>query len=241
MTRKIVAVTGANRGIGLAIAKALHSEGYAIAAMVRSSSDELDALIDGDEASAQFDLDLSDAVTVAETTKTMLKWARTLHGLVNCAGTASGGLFTMTSADDLRAMFEVNVVNQVQIMQLAARKMIRAKAGSIVNIASTAGLLSDPGTLSYGASKAALIHATRVAAAELGPYNIRANAIAPAVVDTDMAAQMDDAAREKLEARSALPGPTAPEDVAGLVSYLMSDASRKLTGQVIRLDRGMPF
>ncbi|WP_152971338.1 SDR family NAD(P)-dependent oxidoreductase, partial [Rhizobium ecuadorense] len=97
--------------------------------------------------------------------------------------------------EDLKRIFDVNYFNQILFSQYVAKRMVRAKAGSIVNIASTAGLLSDAGTLAYGGSKAALIHATKVMATELGPFGIRVNAIAPAVVETDMAIQMDEKAR----------------------------------------------
>ena len=104
---------------------------------------------------------------------------------------------------------------------------------------SVAGLLADAGTLAYGGSKAALIHATGVLATELGPFGIRVNAIAPAVVETDMASEMDPAARAALDARSALSGTVAASDVAELVAILVSDATAKMTGQVLRLDRGL--
>ena len=241
MTRKIVVLTGANRGIGLEIARHLNAQGYAIAALVRTTSDSLEALLATDPNSARFEMDLSDSASVGSAAKSMLKWAGSIDGLVNCAGQATGGLFTMTRSEDIRALFDVNFFNQIQLMQLVARKMIRAKSGSIVNITSTAGLMGDAGTLSYGSSKAAMNHATRVAATELGAFNIRVNAIAPAVVETEMATLMDAGARQKLEDRSALAGPTEAQDVAALVEFLLSSASAKLTGQVIRLDRGMPF
>jgi 3-oxoacyl-[acyl-carrier protein] reductase len=145
----------------------------------------------------------------------------------------------MTPVEDVRRVFEVNYFNQILFTQYVAKKMVRAKAGAIVNIASVAGLLADAGTLAYGGSKAALIHATRVLATELGPFGIRVNAIAPAVVETDMASEMDPAARAALDARSALNGTVAASDVAELVAILVSDATAKMTGQVLRLDRGL--
>lgn len=241
MTRKIIALTGANRGIGLEIARHLNEQGYVIAALVRTTSAALETLLSGDPDSASFEMDLCDSASVTNAAKSMLKWAGSIDGLVNCAGQAAGGLLTMTRSEDIRTLFDVNFFNQVLLMQLVSRKMIRAKSGSIVNITSTAGFLGDPGTLSYGSSKAAMNHATRVAAMELGTFNIRVNAIAPAVVETEMATLMDERARQKLEDRAALPGPTEPQDVAELVEFLLSSASVKLTGQVIRLDRGMPF
>lgn len=239
--KPIVAVTGANKGIGLAIAQQLAAEGYGIAALVRQSSDALDAVLQQGDQHAIFTMDLADDHSITEAARAMLAWAGKPAGLVNCAGTATGGLFTMTRISDMRQLFDVNFFGQLALTQYVAKKMMRAKTGSIVNVASTAALLADPGTLSYGSSKAALIHATRVMATELGSYNIRVNAIAPSVVETEMGQMMDEKSRNRLDERSALSGVINPEDIAGLVSFLMSGQSAKITGQVLRVDRGMPF
>jgi 3-oxoacyl-[acyl-carrier protein] reductase len=119
--------------------------------------------------------------------------------------------------------------------------MIRQKSGAIVNITSTAGVFADPGTLAYGGSKAALDHASRVMATEFGPMGIRVNAVAPSVVASGMADQMDDAARAKVAERTALAGETTPADIADTVSYLLSDRAAAISGQIIRVDRAMPF
>lgn len=234
-------VTGANRGIGLAITERFVAEGYRIAACVRTPSQELRNLLSEAEGHTIVTLDLRDDATISEAARAVLKWSKHIDVLVNCAGVASGGLFTMTRIDQMRDVFQVNTFGPLLFTQYIVRAMARAKAGSIVNIGSTAGLLADSGTMVYGGSKAALMHATRVLATELGAIGIRVNAIAPAVVETGMAAQMDDAARAALNARSALPGKIEPSDVAGLVSYIISPEAAQMTGQVLRLDRGMPF
>lgn len=234
-------VTGANRGIGLAITERLVMQGYRVAACVRCPSRDLQNLLPEAGGHTIVTLDLRDEAAISEAARAVLKWSKQIDVLVNCAGVASGGLFAMTRMDQMRDVFQVNTFGPLLFTQYIARAMIRAKAGSIVNIGSTAGLLADAGTLAYGGSKAALMHATRILATELGASGIRVNAIAPAVVETDMAAQMDDAARAALDGRSALPGKIAPSDVAGLVNYLISSEAAKITGQVLRLDRGMPF
>lgn len=234
-------VTGANRGIGLAITERLVMQGYRVAACVRCPSRDLQNLLPEAGGHTIVTLDLRDEAAISEAARAVLKWSKQIDVLVNCAGVASGGLFAMTRMDQMRDVFQVNTFGPLLFTQYIARAMIRAKAGSIINIGSTAGLLADAGTLAYGGSKAALMHATRILATELGASGIRVNAIAPAVVETDMAAQMDDAARAALDARSALPGKIAPSDVAGLVNYLISSEAAKITGQVLRLDRGMPF
>lgn len=239
--RKVVVVTGANKGIGLAVAEHLASEGYVIAACVRTNSVSLDALLEKNPEHKVFILDLAEDQSVKNCAKELLSWAGQVYGLVNCAGLAAGGLFSMTRIEDMRNLFAVNLFGQILLSQYVAKKMVRAKAGCIVNIASTAGILADPGTLAYGGSKAALIHATKVMASELGAFGIRVNAIAPSVVKTDMAELMDEKSRLRLDDRSAIAGMIETGDVADLVGFLMSEKSKKLTGQIIRLDRGMPF
>lgn len=238
-SKPFAVVTGANRGIGLAIAERLVTQGYRVAGCVRSASQDLRDLLSEEGGHTIVKLDLRDDAAVSEAARAVLKWSKQIDVLVNCAGIATGSLFTMTRMEQMRDVFQVNTFGPLLFTQYIVRAMTRAKAGSVINIGSTAGLLADAGTVAYGGSKAALIHATRVLAMELGASGIRVNAIAPAVVETDMAAQMDDAARAALDARSALAGKIMPGDVAALVSYLISPEATQMTGQVLRLDRGM--
>lgn len=239
---KIAIITGANRGIGLSIAQKLDAQGYRIAACVRSQSDSLDHLIaNGGGRHKIFNIDLANPDTIQAGARQALSWARHPTALINCAAIATGSLFAMTRMADMNEIYQVNLFGPLQLAQYVTKKMMRAKSGSILNIASTAGLLSDAGTLGYGGTKAALIHATRVMATELGPFGIRVNAIAPSVVETDMANLMDDNARARLDNRSALAGEIFPDDIANAAAFLVSDASAKISGQVIRVDRGMLF
>lgn len=237
--RKVFVVTGASRGIGLAIATRLADGGHAVAALSRTLSDDLSALIARCPAVQFHPIDLANADAVKAAAQAVVKAHDRIDGLVNAAGMAAGGLVSMTRVEDLRQVFEVNYFNQILFTQYVVKRMMRTKAGSIVNIASVAGLAADAGTLAYGGSKAALIHATGVMASELGAFGIRVNAIAPAVVETAMAGEMDPAARAAMDQRSALPGVVEAGDVAGLAVFLLSDASAKMTGQVLRLDRGL--
>jgi 3-oxoacyl-[acyl-carrier protein] reductase len=240
--QKTVIVTGANRGIGLEIVRQLVEDGYRVGACVRNSSSALEDIVaTGTGDHAVFKMDMSDEASIKNGAHDLLKWSDIPAGLVNCAGLATGSLFSMTRMSDLQTLYQVNLFGPLLLTQYVAKKMLRAKSGSIVNIASTAGLLADAGTLAYGGSKASLIHASRVMATELGAFGIRVNAIAPSVVETEMAALMDDSARAKLDDRSALGGQIMPQDVGALVGFLLSPASSKITGQVIRVDRGMPF
>lgn len=237
--RKVFVVTGASRGIGLAIAARLADDGHAVVALSRTLSDELSLLIARYPAVHFQPIDLADADKVKAAAQAVVRAHDRIDGLVNAAGIAAGGLLSMTRVEDLRRVFDVNYFNQILFTQYVVKRMIRAKAGSIVNIASVAGVRADAGTLAYGGSKAALIHATGVMASELGAFGIRVNAIAPAVVETAMAAEMDPSARAAMDQRSALPGVVEAADVAGLAVFLLSDAAAKMTGEVLRLDRGL--
>lgn len=236
---KTVVITGANRGIGLATVERFLDEGWKICACVRSESDELNNLLDGRGQVFQFDL--FDEQSVTDCAKKIYKNSDRIDALVNCGGVAHGALFSMTKISDLKEVFQINFYSQILFSQFISKKMMRKKRGAIVNVSSTSGILADSGTLAYGCSKAALAHATRIMATELGAFNIRVNAVAPAKVDTDMGRMMDDQSSDLLNSRSSLSGEISSMDAADLIHYLCSDGTRYLSGQVIRLDRGMPF
>ena len=188
----------------------------------------------------RFELNLDDEDKIKSDIRKALNWTGQIDGLVNCAGIAQGSMFSMTRMADLKKVFQVNLFGQLFLTQYVVKKMLRAKSGSIVNLSSTASLFSDRGTLAYGGAKAALNHATRVMAAELGPMGIRVNAIAPsAIQETSMAAQMDEANLADLSARAALGRAPRTDDVAYLVAYLLSDKSKMISGQILRVDGGM--
>lgn len=234
-----VVVTGASGDIGLAIIERLITDGFTVAACCRSNSERITNAFGATV--EVYKLDLRDEASIRSCASSIIKGTKSIAGLVNCAGIATGGLFAMTRMADMRVIFEVNLFGPLLFTQYVTKKMMRQKSGSIVNITSTAGLLADAGTLAYGGSKSALGHASRVLATELGPLGIRVNAVAPSVVESGMADQMDETARTRLSDREALAGHTVPSDVAGIVSYLLSDDAAAISGQVIRVDRAMPF
>ena len=236
-----IVVTGASGDIGLAIVERLIAEGFHVAACCRSQSDRIRATFTDDTQITIHDLDLTDADSIKSCASAIIKESEHIAGLVNSAGVAQGSLASMTRVSDMRDVFEVNLFGPLQFTQYITKKMSRQKSGAVVNITSTAGILGDSGTLAYGGSKAALAHATRVMATEFGPLGIRVNAVAPSAVASAMADQMDEAARAKLSDREALAGETLPSDVANMVAHLLSDNASAVSGQVIRVDRAMPF
>jgi 3-oxoacyl-[acyl-carrier protein] reductase len=244
LKRKTAVITGANRGIGRTVLETFAANGCRVFACVRTLSPETQADLEALQTKygitiTAIPLDLANEESVKAAGRTIIGQVATLDIIVNSAGIASGGLFQMTSVAELRKVFEVNVFAQLLLTQSLARKMMRQKSGSIVNIASTAALIADPGTLVYGSSKAALVRATESMATEMGTCNIRVNAIAPGVTRTDMFDQMAEAARDSLINRSALKRAAEPQDIANAALFLASDLSTFITGQTIRVDGGI--
>jgi len=220
------------------------SHGANIIACARNDSDSFTELRTHLEAIHQVTItpvffDLSDSKQVQDSAKEIISKNNKIDILVNNAGIGAGAHFHMTPLVELKRVFEINFFSQLMFSQTISRFMTRCKYGSIINIASTAGLIGDAGTISYGSSKAALIFATKTMATELGPMNIRVNAIAPGLTKTDMLDQMATSAREMALQATALKRAADPSEVANLALYLGSDLSTYITGQVIRIDGGL--
>ena len=241
---KLAVVTGANRGIGRSITETFAENRCDIFACMREVTLETKKWLKNLENKfniviTPIELDLSDEDSIKNSIKQIFSISKRIDILVNNAGIASGGLFQMTPISELRKVFEINLFSQILFTQGIAKIMIRNKSGSIINLSSSAAFIADPGTLSYGSSKSALIRATESMAMELGTLNIRVNAIAPGVTKTDMFDQMSKDARDKLINSSALKRSAEPKDIANVALFLASELSSFVTGQVIRADGGI--
>ena len=241
---KLAVVTGANRGIGRSITETFAENRCDIFACMREVTLETKKWLKSLENKfniviTPIELDLSDEDSIKNSIKQIFSISKRIDILVNNAGIASGGLFQMTPISELRKVFEINFFSQILFTQGIAKIMIRNKSGSIINLSSSAAFIADPGTLSYGSSKSALIRATESMAMELGALNIRVNAIAPGVTKTDMFDQMSKDARDKLINSSSLKRPAEPKDIANVALFLASELSSFVTGQVIRADGGI--
>ena len=241
---KLAVVTGANRGIGRSITETFAENRCDIFACMREVTLETKKWLKNLENKfniviTPIELNLSDEDSIKNSIKQIFSTSKRIDILVNNAGIASGGLFQMTPISELRKVFEINLFSQILFTQGIAKIMIRNKSGSIINLSSSAAFIADPGTLSYGTSKSALIRATESMAMELGALNIRVNAIAPGVTKTDMFDQMSKNARDKLINSSSLKRPAEPKDIANVALFLASELSSFVTGQVIRADGGI--
>jgi len=159
--------------------------------------------------------------------------------LVNIAGMTHDALFHMTTMDQMKKVFEVNFFSQMLLTQHITKNMVRQKSGSVIFISSISAIDGNPGQLSYTASKAAIIGATKTLSSELAGYGIRVNAVAPGVINTDMTANLPAGVMERLMAKSDLKHMGLPNEVAEVILFLASDMSSYITGQIIRVDGGI--
>ncbi len=239
---KVAIVTGANRGIGLAIAQTFVANGAQVFACMRSLESKSIAAIAGASSTAAVVpilFDLTDEASIKAAIKEIRSLTSQVDVLVNNAGVASGSLFQMTSLAELRRLFEINFFGQILFSQSISRLMASRKSGSIINISSSAGVIATPGTLAYGASKVAFERAALSMASELGTLGIRVNTIAPGVTKTDMYDQMSPEARDQLITRAVFKRPAEPMHIADAALFFASDLSVFVTGQVLRVDGGI--
>ena len=191
---KTAVVTGTSRGIGKAIAETLAREGADVFVCARAATDEYVAWAetlakDNNVEITPVYFDLADSASVDAGIKSIIKTKKQIDILVNNAAVSYGTALTMMPISKIKELFDINYFEQLHIMQLISKAMMRNKSGSIINIASVSGMEAYQGNLAYGSSKAALIYATKVVSKELAPFGIRVNAIAPGFIATDILAE----------------------------------------------------
>ncbi len=244
-----VIVTGGSRGLGLGIARRLAGEGFRAIAVARKEGVELAAARqklepaadqDGEQDSLPFlACDLADLDALAELVRCVRKRFGPVYALVNNAGISVEGLLAMTPVAQMEQVVRVNTLSPMVLTRQVIRTMMAdGGTGRIVNMSSIMAASGASGLAVYAATKASLVGFTRSLARELGPLGITVNAVAPGFVATDMTRSLTEAQRRQLERRSALKRLVSPEDVAGAVSFLLSDAAAGITGTVLTVDAG---
>jgi 3-oxoacyl-[acyl-carrier protein] reductase len=234
-----VLVTGASRGIGLAIAGRLAASGFTVIALARTQGEALTAAIEaasGQIVFAPFDLTRIDAIP--DMVRDLKAAHGPLYGLVNNAGLGSEGLLANTHNSQIEAVIQLNVTAPIVLTKYVVRGMMAGGGGRIINISSIIGSTGYSGLSVYGATKAALIGFTKSLAREVGRVGVTVNAIAPGFIDTEMTAGLGDEGRAKVIGRSALRRLAETQDVAATVDFLMGEGGRNITGAVLTVDAG---
>ncbi|MDH4045707.1 MAG: 3-oxoacyl-[acyl-carrier-protein] reductase [Gemmatimonadota bacterium] len=236
---KIALVTGGSRGIGRAIADALHAAGAGVAILDRDAERApITAREIGDDVCAMI-ADVTNPDQVASALATVEETCGPIDILVNNAGVTKDGLLARMSSDDWDAVLDVNLKGAFLLTKAVARGMMKRRWGRIINISSVVGLMGNAGQANYAASKAGLIGFTKSVARELASRNVLVNAIAPGFIETDMTAALTEAQRDTLRAQIPLGRLGQGMDIARAVVFLASDHADYITGQVLVVDGGM--
>lgn len=241
LTGKKAIVTGASRGIGLAIATELASQGADVAILSTSVKEDL-----ANQLSAELGVqvksyacDVGNSETVQNVFKQIITDMGTVDILVNNAGITRDGLLMRMKDEDFDAVIQTNLRSVFLCTRAVARTMMGKRAGRIINITSINAIRGQAGQANYAGAKAGVIGMTKSNAMEFASRGITVNAVAPGFIGTDMTAKMDDATKEKYAASIPLQRIGDPADVAKAVAFLASDDASYITGQVLGVDGGL--
>jgi 3-oxoacyl-[acyl-carrier protein] reductase len=239
MTRSVL-VTGGSRGIGLAIARRLAKAGYSVIAVARQESDGLrEASREAAPGALSFrPFDLSEIEAIPSFLKALRDEIGPIYGLVNNAGIGTEGLLATMHNSQIEALIRLNVLSPITLTKYIVRHMMADGAGRIINLSSIIASTGYNGLSVYGATKAAAEGFTRSLAREVGKLGITVNAIAPGFIDTELTQDLSEEQRKRIAGRSALRRLAEPDDVAGMVEYLLGDGGRNVTGTVFTIDAG---
>lgn len=243
LENKTAVVTGASRGIGLAVAKKLASQGANIAILYVGKEEEGEnAKKEVEALGVKVGLYYCDVSSFNESKETVEKIIEEFGGidiLVNNAGIVRDKLILKMEEADFDAVINVNLKGTFNMIKHTYTHFMKKRAGRIVNVASVVGINGNAGQANYSASKAGVIGLTKSVAKELAGRGVTANAVAPGYIITDMTNALSDKVKDAIEASIPMKKRGLPEDVANAISFLCSDDASYITGEVIRVDGGM--
>ena len=240
---KVAIVTGATRGIGRAIAKAVAREGADVAFTYLKSTDRAESLSKEIQGLKRRPLALQVDVRDFQKSKEMVEVVKEKLGrldiLINNAGVTKDKALMMMTEDDWRQVIDTNLNGTFNVTRNCIVTFLKQKQGNIINVSSVSGIAGMARQTNYAASKAGIIGFTKSLAREVAAYNIRVNAIAPGFIETDMLSGLKDEHKEEIKKMVPLGRIGRSEDVTGAVKFLLSENSGFITGQTIVIDGGL--
>jgi 3-oxoacyl-[acyl-carrier protein] reductase len=240
---KVALVTGASQGIGAAISLRLAREGadLALCDLFTDGAEQevAPAIRELGRRAEVFQCNVVDSEAVAATVKEVQTTLGGLDILVNNAGITDDSLLLRMSDEQWDRVLKVNLTGTFNCTRAVARLMLKQKSGAIISVASVIGVMGNAGQANYAASKAGILGLTKSIAKEFGSRGIRANAVAPGYIATEMTEKLSAEARDQMLRQVPLNRPGTAEDVAEVVCFLASPAASYVTGQVLHIDGGM--
>ena len=243
LTGKVALVTGAGRGIGSAIAKTLAANGAFVIVNYNGSKERAETVVKeiketGADAVA-VQCDVSDYAACGEMVEELIASYGHIDILVNNAGITRDNLILKMSEEEFDAVLNTNLKGTFHTIRHLSRYFVKQRAGRIINLSSVSGVMGNAGQANYSASKAGVIGLTKSVARELARRGITCNAVAPGYIETEMTAQMPEAAKETVKQQIPLQRTGTVWDIAEVVAFLASEKASYITGQVISVDGGM--
>jgi len=242
LQNKVALVTGAGRGIGMAIAIELAQNGFVVAG-VDINEDNANKITNKiNELGFQgkgFVMNLADSSSIENSFKKITEELGSPAVLVNNAGITKDNLMLRMDEDEWNAVININLTGVFKITRLCLRSMIKNRWGRIISISSVVGFTGNAGQANYSASKAGVVAFSKSLAQEVGSRNVTVNVIAPGFIETDMTRQLTEEQRERILVTIPLKRPAQPEEVAKVVKFLVSEDAAYITGTTIHFNGGM--
>ena len=240
----VAVISGGSRGLGLALVDLFLERGWHVATFSRSATEAIETRLaeHGEGGTDRLMWLRADGAAAEETAGVVRavteRWSH-IDALVNNAGVGLDGLLALMRVEEIDRVLDVNLRGAVLLTQACVRQMIKRGEGSVVNISSVNGVRGHSGVSVYSATKAALDGMTRSLARELGPRNIRVNSVAPGYFESDMAAELPEAAAARIRRRTPLGRLAQQREISEAVYFLASEQGSFITGQVLVVDGGL--
>jgi len=235
---RVLLISGGSRGLGLALVRAARADGDRVAVFSRSRSEAIAAL-EGDDAFLWRAVDAADEDALQAFVGTVLDRFGRIDVLINNAGLGTEGLLATMRIPDIDALLDVNLRAALLLARFCSRPMLRQGDGCILNISSVNAVRGHAGVAAYSATKAALEGMTRSLARELGPKQIRVNAIAPGYFESEMVVGLDEKAKARIQRRTPLGRLARIDEIVAAARFLTSPAASFITGQTLIVDGGI--